>query len=415
MKVVRLTVLAALVAATVLVAASTASAGTRYPTLGDASMQPLFTKISGADPLPSTMTIPHWFSTLTDPTNGVTYGYNMVGATDPRSPKAAKTTIPTDVIPINLTYAGSGGYQFNGTDVVKAVMASPLFKASDYSTTPLSTGGAGELSTGNTGVQYEDAIMRSQFNKVGSRYHLVLAPTVQPTVSITVPSGSGAVYQSERGVPFGLVNYSWFAGRIKNSVQSLKLDPTHLPVFVTNNSMLYITSPDNCCIIGFHGAGANAGGNGNQAVNTFAWGSYTTPGTFDLAFLQNNGTESGGYFVRDIHALSHEIAEWGDDPFINNTVNPWLTPTAPQYGCTAYLETGDPVVGVGFAMTGNSFDSNQYADGYWHPEDEALLPWFARENPNVTSQPIQGGSTGRYAFMGTLNPFPGFQVPATGC
>ena len=94
--------------------------------------------------------------------------------------------------------------------------------------------------------------------------------------------------------------------------------------------------------------------------------------------------------LQDIHALSHEIAEWGDDPFVNNTVQPWLTPTAPQYGCTGILETGDPVVAIGFAKGTNSFeqganpDGSQSADGYYHPEDEAFLPWFMRPNPRTS-------------------------------
>jgi len=36
-----------------------------------------------------------------------------------------------------------------------------------------------------------------------------------------------------------------------------------------------------------------------------------------------------------------QISEWADDPFVNNTVQPWLTPTAPQYGRTNIPETGD--------------------------------------------------------------------------
>jgi hypothetical protein len=38
---------------------------------------------------------------------------------------------------------------------------------------------------------------------------------------------------------------------------------------------------------------------------------YITPGLFN---------PTTGWAVQDIHALSHEIAEWGDDPFVNNTV-----------------------------------------------------------------------------------------------
>jgi hypothetical protein len=126
--------------------------------------------------------------------------------------------------------------------------------------------------------------------------------------------------------------------------------------------------------------------------------------------------------LQDIHALSHEIAEWADDPFVNNTVEPWVTPTAPQYGCTGVLETGDPVVGIGFAMGSNSFEQGpnpngtQSADGYYHPEDEALLPWFMRLPSNNTGSEVnQSGVGGRYTFMGDLNPFPGFRAPATGC
>jgi len=33
---------------------------------------------------------------------------------------------------------------------------------------------------------------------------------------------------------------------------------------------------------------------------------------------RNGGTD---WVLQDIHALSHEIAEWADDPFVNNTVS----------------------------------------------------------------------------------------------
>jgi hypothetical protein len=80
---------------------------------------------------------------------------------------------------------------------------------------------------------------------------------------------------------------------------------------------------------------------------------------------------------------------------VNNTVEPWLTPTAPQYGCTGILETGDPVVAIGFAMGTNTFrqgpnpNSTQSADGYYHLEDEAFLPWFMWLAPNTVSEPTR--------------------------
>jgi hypothetical protein len=82
------------------------------------------------------------------------------------------------------------------------------------------------------------------------------------------------------------------------------------------------------------------------------------------------------------------------------------------------METGDPVVGIGFAMGVNTFEQGpnpngtQSADGYYHPEDEVFLPWFMRLNPNPVAEPRQGSANGRYTLMGDRNRFPGFSIPA---
>jgi hypothetical protein len=269
--------------------------------------------------------------------------------------------------------------------------------------------------------------MRAQFNETGgSSYHVILNPIVHPAVTIVVPGNKGVLLQSGRNVIFADVNIQWWATRIQNLNTSLSYtDPTHLSLYLTSDVVNFIGSnPQNCCVIGFHGAGIVAGnaiggvnGKGNQPVQTYAWASYLSPGIYARP---NGGTD---WALQDIHALSHEIAEWADDPFINNTVEPWLTPTAPQYGCTNILETGDPVVGIGFAMGINTFrqgpnpNGTQSADGYYHPEDEVFLPWFLRLAPNMVSEPTQTATAniGRYTLMGTLNPFPGFRQPATGC
>lgn len=385
---------------------------TQLPVIDEAGT-PQFTSMGGATPLATDKTVPHWFGQFTDPTNGVTYGYNMVGNEDPRSAGAGTTTVPVDIIPLRLEFSAEGGYALDGTNAVGLTVASPMFQGADYTTTAFSSGGAGPLSSGNVGVQYEDAIMRSQFNKTGSAYHLVLGrPTIFPTVTLKVPKGKGDALINGRGVILGLADINWFSTNVQSLMGSQHTDPTHLPIFLTDNVMLYIGTLGNCCVIGYHGAakatglgGGPTNGNGNQGVQTFAYAAYSRPGTFN---------PNSGHFVTDIHALSHEVAEWGDDPFVNNYVNPWLTPTAPQYGCTGILETGDPVVGIGFHLPGNP-DTRPYADGSWHPEDEVFLPWFARESPNHTAQLTQSGAGGRYTFMGDLNPHPGFRQPATGC
>jgi hypothetical protein len=122
--------------------------------------------------------------------------------------------------------------------------------------------------------------------------------------------------------------------------------------------------------------------------------------------------------------FSHEISEWADDPFSTNRVGSWdAVPGSPQYGCSNYLETGDPVGNAGFAMGANTFrqgpnpDGTQSADGYYHPEDEVTLPWFMRLAPNLVSEPTQTptANVGRYTFMGSLDNYAGLTGPAATC
>jgi len=398
------------------------------PIIDDASLHAKSVTIGGATVLPTTRTVAHWFGQTADPSNGITYGYNMVGS-NPYScaGSACSTTIQVDITPIIVNIAGR---TFSGNDVLAATLASPQFATNDYGSTPFATAGAANLPRGAGGalsqndagnlLQLEDATMRAQFNKTGSSYHLILHPNVLPAVTINVPQNQGTLLQSGRGVVFADIDIGWWSAQINNLEQSA--DATHLPVYLTNNVFLFEgKNVLNCCVLGYHGtrASGNGGGsnnsNGNAVVQTFAWASYVQPGLYSRP---NGGTD---WALQDIHALSHEIAEWGDDPFVNNTVEPWLTPTAPQYGCTGILETGDPVVAIGFALGTNTFEQGpnpngtQSADGYYHPEDETLLPWFMRLNPNNVSEQVQGGTSGRYTLMGSLNPYPGFKVPATGC
>lgn len=405
------------------------------PVISDDALKAQTAVGDGAKVLPTTRTVAHWHGQTTDPSNGVTYGYNMVGA-DPNtcSGSACDVTIQVDITPIIVHVAG---LTFDGTGVVNPTLDSPQFATNDYGSTPAATaagafpnapalirGPGGTLSQDDAGVplQLEDATMRAQFNKTGaSPYHVRLHPNVLPPVTIDVPSNQGGLLQSGRGVVFASIDIGWWSAQINNLETTA--DPTHLPLYLTDSVLLHLGKDlTNCCVIGYHGTGAAGfkkgyGNNqGNGVVQTFAWASYVRPGIYARP---DGGTD---WALQDIHAISHEIAEWADDPFVNNTVEPWLTPTAPQYGCTSVLETGDPVVGIGFAMgTNTTFqgpnpNGTQSADGFYHPEDEALLPWFMRLPPNATgSEPNQSGSGGRYTFMGDLNPFPGFRVPATGC
>ena len=372
-------------------------------------------------------TIPHWTFQYTDPTNGVTYPITMAG-TDPRV--GGSTTIHTVLIPLKMNFVAAGqdpsslvnqgyvGFQpqfvnhtFDGTSKLSQTEASPVFTDKTY---PTDLGG----DTGQLG----DVYMRAQFNKIASSYHVKLDYTVAPTQTLDVPATKGIAY--ERPVSqwrrtngkqttadyTGLAEVNWFSTQLQSLMGSMQISATTVPIFLTDNVLLYIKGTplgyQNCCILGYHGASMPVGhgsgqinGQGKQPVQTFMYTAYVTPGTYSgfLAdYLNPSRTApSPTRGLSDIHALSHEVSEWLDDPYTNNAVQPWKVASAPQYGCTSVLEVGDPVVGIWFGLNGNSLDARN--SGLWHPEDEVFAQWFARGG----IEPVLGPSWDRrMTFMG---------------
>jgi hypothetical protein len=296
----------------------------------------------------------------------------MVG-TDPKA-GAATTRVPNEIVPIRLVFAAGG--TLNATPDVSKTLSSPLYKSASFK-------------TGNT--QYGDAIQRAEFWRYvhGDAYHVLLAkPAVHQTVTLFVPSGQGFLapkgYQIRpgrtTGRPVGLLRYSWFTAQYTKVINSLHLSARSLPILLTHDTFLYIKTVPNCCVGGFHSVTAARNGNGNQQVQTALWADYG-----DYNQLTDKPT-----FARDINALSHEVAEWMNDPFVSNVVPAWKSPLAPQYGCSNLLEVGDPLVGVEFTVNG------------YHPQDEAFLSWFARQQPSI-------GYHGLYTYLGT------FTSPAPTC
>ena len=95
---------------------------------------------------------------------------------------------------------------------------------------------------------------------------------------------------------------------------------------------IYLTS-GGCCIGGYHNAVAAQPAGPDVFVATYV--------------------DTVGAFAQDVSALSHEIGEWLDDPFVDNRVN-----------CrdNSILEVGDPLEGLanygGFPYTLNGFTYN---------------------------------------------------------
>jgi hypothetical protein len=340
-------------------------------------------------------TVPYWSSSFKDPTNRVTYPFTMVGS-DPTHGQS--TTVDTMIIPLSFTFVGGAqdvsvlnippahfppnGYvataqnaTMNGADNVADTIASPIFTPTDF---PISS---------DTGVQFGDAFARAQFGKVGTGYHVILGqPRVAETVSIQVPESLGVAVLSPGNVMVGRVDSTWFKDQLAALIDDMNLKPTTLPIFLTNNVVLY--SGDYLHLsLGGHGAGSPASNapislEGKDKIRTFVFAAYLTP----------NGL-SPNPAISDILALSHEIAEWIDNPFGINVVQPYQIPTPPgaPEACSAALETGDPLVGVAVPVP-------RTPGFFWHPQDELFLNWFARdgEAPGLAPKPHQ------YTFAGPM-------------
>lgn len=122
------------------------------------------------------------------------------------------------------------------------------------------------------------------------------------------------------------------------------------PMFLLSNVVMGSSATDyfTCCTIGYHGATG-------LPIQTYLVGDF----------------DSSTFFVEPIDVLywSHEVAEWMNDPFVNNPVPAWGH-VGQQPGCQTNLEVGDPLSGTQFpAVTMNN--------GFtYHPQELAFFSWF---------------------------------------
>jgi hypothetical protein len=230
-------------------------------------------------------------------------------------------------------------------------------------------------------TQFTDAVMRAEFFHTASEdWHTLLTPRVVTSRTMVLIKGSYRYSLNADGTccRFVLIDFGAFVnalfpatatdtttviGAAENAGDIRTID---LSTFLFNNAFLYLGgNPANCCIIGFHtydlepGSAANGWREKRYVVNYSSW---VSPGIFrSSTFL-------------DVVALSHELSETFNDPFVNNATPWWL---APNGLCQNNLETGDVIEGLPnaqFPMTLNGFT--------YHPQNEALLEWFAGETPS---------------------------------
>lgn len=285
---------------------------------------------------------------------GTTFPFSMVG-TDPFT-TAAATIVPSEIQPITVVFAN--GTVIDGVAPANALAASPVFHSAVF---PTETG------------QFVDVMQRANFNLIGTAYHVQLGtPTVLPPVVVKIPGAFGKVgFFSNHTV--GIVNFNFLFNVLQNVVAFRNFDPTTLPVLVVGN-VFGFNPPSRdirrtCCVGGFHFAQLQ--GNG---VLTFVFGAYNSPGLFaDRA--------------QDITGISHEVAEWADDPLVNNIVPPWGFPQNPSVCVSNALEVGDPMEGFVPSSYPVTLNGTTY-----HPQDIAFFSWFAHQVPSIAVN-------GQYSYL----------------
>jgi hypothetical protein len=317
------------------------------------------------------------------------YTYEMVG-TNPFVPEGrrAHTIVKAEVFPVVVTFADTGAvFDPTITDAVcspagsamELTMASPVFQP-----TTITPGGT-SLGTGEyPSYLFQRANFYSETagsDAINPNYGVTLQAVEEPSIDIVVAPDSGETV--ELGCDqLGLLNVIDFDRYLQSAIQSSSLrhiiTPTALPIFVLSNVVGYLNAPNDCCVLGYHAAMRNSAH--NDGFQTYAVADFDTSGLF-----------AGS---SDITDLSHEVAEWMDDPAGTNPTPPWGK-IGQVTGCQANLEVGDPLTGTDFPMT--------MPNGYtYHPQELAFKSWFYRDKPS-------SGVNGWYSFNGT------FKSPSAPC
>jgi len=306
-----------------------------------------------------------WNGSFTDLTHNKV-NFTMVG-TDP-SKTNVTTTTTVWIIPIKFVFDASHGNKTfdpnktkvsNGKTVTQNTVASPLFSSGiDFKNA--------KIDLGNT--QYIDAFQRGnwwgQNVKKNTKYHVLMKAVTKPEQTINCTDSSCQV-GSEFGVTVGLADINYYDVQVNAFMTKLKATPDVLPFFIFYDT--YLTS-GGCCIGGYH----NANG-GQPSGQTYSNAAYV---------------DKVGAFSQDVSAMSHELGEWMDDPFVDNNVN-----------CqdNSILEVGDPLERMSnygafpYKLKGFTYNlqSLVYIGYFGAPRTDSANKWLAFQNDESNVCPGQ--------------------------
>jgi hypothetical protein len=285
----------------------------------------------------------------------------MVGA-DPFSTRSGRVVIPLQIIPVRMVFNDGSVLDPTlrlptcagpGTPLTN-VLESPLFIDKDYGEGP------------RQWVEENRLIEFWAVTGANPGYSVRVAPSVLPTITLTFDGPSVALPCGRGGmIPLSSL-YVLIQTTLLPELRKQGVSPRTFPVFFFTN--VVTTDPKIGPIAGYHTA-INLGG----GVQTYGVAEYDTSHFYKA--------------IPDIAAMSHELAEWYDDPFLNNATPPWGH-TGQVTGCQASLEVGDPLTGSFFAIP--------MPNGLtYHPQELAFFSWFFNQAPSL-------GLNGFYSGGGTL-------------
>lgn len=317
-------------------------------------------------------TVPMWTSTIKDGTSKFTY--SMVGNNPQVTETTPSTTVKSFVVPIAVNFT-TAGVVFDPTkpDPVCASNHVPLTLTAQ---SPLFN--AVSITVGGTDLgssEYVDLFQRANFFKytgpggINTDYHVLLSDKTLASAKVTfnVTSG-GSVFAATCG-QLGTIDFGTFDSFLQSTVfpaLPASVATSTFPIFLLYGVVL---TDGGCCIIGYHSAFSRAG-----VVQTYAVADYDTSQDF------NN--------LSDVSAMSHEVAEWMDDPLGNNPTKPWGH-IGQVSGCQSNLEVGDPLSGDPLS----SFTMKNKVT--YHVQDLTFLSWFYHQKPSI-------GVNGWYSLFGTF-------------
>jgi hypothetical protein len=324
--------------------------------------------------------------------------YNMVG----NPPQMGGTTnINAPVVPVVLQLLNPDGSVFLTYDpkpFILPTLQSPLFQNSAYTSS-------------QTPTQFTDAVQRAEFwNTMAADWHTMLLGSLKQERIMQVPSGYYYYSLKNNGTCclYVLIDIDEFGnllfpadpadtttpvGAAENSGDITTKD---VSTFLFPNTYLYFNGdPNECCVLGYHSYDYEPGDaqNGNKEKRyVLNYSSWISPGLFGASFV-------------DVTAVSHEISETFNDPFVvsdgKHNLTPWWL--SPNGNCQDNLEVGDVIEGLRNATYPIKMNGMTY-----HPQNEALLPWFEFQSP---SSAIDGAYS--YPDEGTLTTLSPIELP--GC